>query len=75
MGIRRSSQFEIFLGDKSMSAIRFRTTAKGNLPHLSYIFRKAEPLGTEFKTVACSVTWAFICLEVQRVKEGVKHRK
>ena len=40
------------VGDESMSAIRFRTTAKGNLPHLSYIFRKPEPLGTEFKTIA-----------------------
>ena len=40
------------VGDDSMSAIRFRTTAKGNLPHLSYIFRKPEPLSTEFKTVA-----------------------
>ena len=39
-------------GDESMSAIRFRTTAKGNLTHLSYIFRKPETLGTEFKTVA-----------------------
>ena len=24
------------VGDESMSAIRFQTTAKGNLPHLSY---------------------------------------
>ena len=40
------------VGDESMSAIHFRTTAKGNLPHWSYIFRKPEPLGTEFKTVA-----------------------
>ena len=39
------------VGDESMSAISFRTTAKGNLPHLSYIFRKPEPLGTDFKTV------------------------
>ena len=30
-----------------MSAIRFQTTAKGNLLHLSYIFRKPEPLGAE----------------------------
>ena len=35
------------VGDESMSAIRFWTTAKGNLPHLSYIFRKPDPLGTE----------------------------
>ena len=40
------------VGGESMSAIRFRTTAKGNLPHLSYIFRKLEPLSTEFNTVA-----------------------
>ena len=39
------------VGDESMSEIRFRTTAKGNLPHLSYIFRKPEPLSTNFKTV------------------------
>ena len=31
--------------DKSMSAIRFQTAVKGNLTHLSYIFRKPEPLG------------------------------
>ena len=55
-----------------MSAIRFRTTVKGNLPHLSYIFRKSEPLGTEFKTIACSVTGALLFIEVQRGKEGVK---
>ena len=40
------------VGDESMSVTRFRTTAKGNLPHLSYIFRKPEPLGTKFNTVA-----------------------
>ena len=34
-----------------MSAIRFWTTVKGNLPHLSFIFHKPEPLGTEFKKI------------------------
>ena len=58
-----------------MSAIRFQTTAKGDLPHLSYIFRKPEPLGTEFKTVACSVTGALIFIEVQREKEGMKNSR
>ena len=53
------------VGYESMSAIRFRTTAKGNLPHLSYIFCKPEPLGVEFKTVACSVKGVFIFIEVQ----------
>ena len=54
------------VGDESMSAIRFLTTAKGNLPHLSYIFRKPEPLGTESNTVACSITGALLFIEVQR---------
>ena len=58
-----------------MSAIRFRTTAKGNLPHLSYIFHKPEPLGKDFKTVACYVKGAWIFIEVQRGKEGMKHSK
>ena len=58
-----------------MSAIRFRTTTKGNLPHLSDILRNPEPLGTEFKTVACSFTGALILIEVQRGKEGIKHIK
>ena len=61
------------VGGESMSAIRCRTTAKGNLPHLSYIFQKPEPLGTEFKTVACSVTGALLFIEVQRGKEGMKY--
>ena len=58
-----------------MSAIRFRTTAKVNLTHLSYIFRNPEPLGTEFKTVACSVTGALLFIEVQRGKEGMKNSR
>ena len=44
------------VGDESMSEIRFWTTAKGNLPHFTYILRKPDPLWAEFKTVACSVT-------------------
>ena len=56
------------VGDESIRAIWFRTMAKGNLPHLSYIFRKPEPLGTEFKTVACSVTGALLFIEVQMGK-------
>ena len=60
------------VGDELMSGIRFRTMAKGNLPHLSYIFRKPEPLGTEFKTVACYAIGALLFIEVQRGKEGMK---
>ena len=60
------------VGDESMSAIRFWTTAKGNLPHLSYIFGNPEPLSTEFKTLACSITGALLFIEVQRGKKGMK---
>ena len=58
-----------------MSAIRFRTTTKGNLPHLYYIFRNTEPTGTEFKTVACYVTGYFLFIEFQIVKEGMNNIK
>ena len=50
--------------DESMIAISFRTTAKGKLPHLSYIFRKPEPLGEALNTVASSVTGNLILIEV-----------
>ena len=52
------------VGDDSTSAIRFRTTAKGDLPEFSYIYCKPEPLGKEFKTVACSVTGALLFVEI-----------
>ena len=38
--------------DESVSAIQFCKMSKGDLPHLSYIFRKMGPLVTEFKTAA-----------------------
>ena len=60
------------VGDESMREIRFRTTAKGNLPHLSYVLRKPETLGNKFKIVSCSVTGALLFIEVQRGKEGMK---
>jgi hypothetical protein len=42
--------------DETMSAWCPQTTPTGGLPHLSFILRKPEPLGTEFKTIACTVT-------------------
>ena len=42
--------------DESMSSYRPTTTALGGLPFLSYILRKPKPLGTEFKTCACTET-------------------
>ena len=52
------------VGYESMSMIRFPDTAKGNLTHLSYIFRKPEPLGTEFKTMSFSVNVALLLVEI-----------
>ena len=60
--------------DEFMSAICFRTTEKGNLPHLSYILCKPEPLGGYFKIVVYSVTGYLLLFEVHRGKEGMKHR-
>ena len=58
-----------------MSAILFHTTSKEKLPHLSLILLKPEPLGAEFKTVACSITGHLILLEIQHRKEGMKLRQ
>ena len=49
------------VGDESISEICIWTTAKGNL---SYILRKPEPIGTEFKSVACSITGALLFIEL-----------
>ena len=40
---------------------------------MSYVSRKPEPLGTDFKTVACSIAGALLFIEVQRGKKGMKH--
>jgi hypothetical protein len=45
-----------------------QTRKTGDLPHLSYILRKPEPLGTEFKNIACTITGVFLHLEIQRGK-------
>jgi hypothetical protein len=51
--------------DESMSSYRPRTTATGSLPNISFIFRKPEPLGTEFKCAACPIIGTMKCLEIQ----------
>jgi hypothetical protein len=50
--------------DESMSSFRTRTTATGTLPHISFISRKPDPLGTEFKCAACPVIGTMKCLEI-----------
>ena len=56
------------VGGDSMSAIRFWVMDKGNLPHFPYIFRKPEPLVTDFNTFTCSIIGALLFVEVHRIK-------
>jgi hypothetical protein len=46
----------IKLLDESMSAWCPRKDKTGGLPNISFILRKPEPLGTEFKSMSCFVT-------------------
>lgn len=50
-----------------------RTKKAGNLPNLSYIQRKSEPLGTEFKNIVDGMTWTMIWLEIQEGKHWMRH--
>ena len=54
------SNIYLKVGDESMSEIRFGTTSKGGLTHLSYIFRKSGLLGTDFNNVDCYFARAFL---------------
>ena len=58
------------VGGDSVSAIRFWMTAKGDLPHLYYIFLKPKPLGRELNTVVCSVTGYLIFIEYREEGKG-----
>ena len=61
--------------DESMSAYRPQTRKTGNLPNISFILRKPEPLGTELKTVASKGSnGPIIYAEIQEGKEGMKSK-
>lgn len=68
-----TSQF--FVIDESMSAWRPRTTDVGGLPNISFVARKPESLGTEFKCVACPIIGCMTALEIQRGKNVMKHQR
>ena len=51
--------------DESMSALVPRTTKSGNLPNLSYVERKPEPLGTELKVAMDGLIGKLLWLEIQ----------
>ena len=58
--------------DESMSAWCHQSTKAGGLPNLSFIMRKPEPLGTEFKVVCCSVTGMALWIKIQAGKVLMK---
>ena len=61
--------------DEAMSAYRPQTRKTGNLPNISFVLRKPEPLGTELKTVASKgMNGPMVYAEVQEGKEGMKHK-
>ena len=53
----------------------FRTTKTGGLPNLSFVARKSEPLGTEFKNIVDGMTGAMLWLEIQEGKERMRQRE
>jgi hypothetical protein len=61
--------------DESMCIMRPRITKLGGWPHISYILRKPEPLGTEFKNTCCAITGVIMTLEIQRAKEHTHKQK
>jgi hypothetical protein len=54
--------------DETMCAWKPRKNKTGGLPNISFIFRKPEPLGTEFKSGCCPETGIMLFLEIQRGK-------
>ena len=63
---------EVIAVDESMSAWRPQSTAKGGLPNLSFIMRKPEDLGIEFKSAVCPILGIMTFLEIQRGKDDMK---
>ena len=51
-----------------------RTTKTGTLPNLSFVKRKPEPLGTEFKNLVDGISGHMLWLELQEGKERMKNK-
>ncbi len=60
--------------DESMCAFEPQSSCYGNLPNLSFIIRKPQPLGTELKNAADGGTGLMIHLEIQDGKDAT-HKK
>ena len=65
----------VSVADESMSAWVLKITARGGLHNISYIARKPEPLGTEFKLIADGTAGYFVGIKVQRGKGSMLEQK
>ena len=61
--------------DEIMSAFKPQITKRGDLPHLTFIKRKPEPLGTEMKAAADTATRITLYLEIQKGKEVMENEE
>ena len=53
----------------------FRTTKTGELPNISYVKQKPEPLGTEVKNVVDGISGSMLWIEIQEGKESMKKKE
>ena len=65
----------IFGLDETISAYRPQKTKTGGLPNITFILRKPEDLGSEFKNGCCSETGVMMFVELQRGKVGMKEAR
>ena len=65
----------VFGLDETMSAFKPQKTKTGGLPNITYILRKPEPLGSEFKNGCCAKTGVMAFMELQRGKVGMKYAR
>jgi hypothetical protein len=61
--------------DEAMSAFRPRSTATSKLQNISFILRKLEPPGSEFKCVVCPVVGTMKFLEIKRGAKPMQNDK
>ena len=66
---------EVIVIDESMSAFRPQTTKTGGMHNISFIMRKPENLGTEFKSSVCAATGIMTYLELQSGRELMKESR
>ena len=53
----------------------FSTTKLRGLPNISYIMRKPQPLGTEFKNLVCGMSRLMLWLEIHEGKEQIQNKE